>query len=176
VIFGAGPVGLSAVMVAKTSGAQVIMVDPIDSRRKRSQEYGADNAVDPTGGDLEQQIMDLTGGEGASVCVEASGNDNAIASLFDVSGHSARISLIGHSIGRKVPVEIGKTIWKTVSLTGSGGTRDFGQRTIRFMSSIKDRYDFAGLNTHNFPFSDLHHAFDVARHNKEEALKVILTY
>ncbi|MEE8592430.1 MAG: zinc-binding dehydrogenase, partial [Spirochaetia bacterium] len=176
VIFGAGPVGLSTAMVAKTSGAQVIMVDPIDSRRRRSLQYGADNAVDPTGSNLEEQIMDLTGGEGASVCVEASGNDIAIASLFDVSGHSARIRLIGHSIGRKVPVEIGKTIWKTLSITGSGGTKNFGQRTIRFMSAIKDQYDFAGLNTHHFPFSDLNQAFDVAVHNKDEALKVMLNY
>ncbi|KKK60227.1 hypothetical protein LCGC14_3026460, partial [marine sediment metagenome] len=115
-------------------------------------------------------------GEGASVCVEASGNDQAIASLFDVSGHSARIRLIGHSIGRKVPVEIGKTIWKTLSITGSGGTNNFGRRTIRFMSAIKDRYDFAALNTHHFPFSDIGKAFDAAIHNQEEALKVMLTF
>ncbi len=150
------------------------MVDPIESRRKRALGYGADEAVDPT--DLVDHIMDLTAGEGASVCVEASGNDKAIASLFDVSGHSARIRLIGHSIGRKVPVEIGKTIWKTLSITGSGGTKNFGQRTIRFMSAIRDKYDFSALNTHFFPFSDLHKAFDVAIHNKEEALKVMLKF
>jgi threonine dehydrogenase-like Zn-dependent dehydrogenase len=175
-IFGAGPVGLSAAMVAKTSGARVFMVDPIESRRTRSLNYGADEAIDPTEGKLEERIMDLTAGEGASVCVEASGTDNALAALFDVSGHSARIRLIGHSIGRKVPVEIGKTIWKTLDITGSGGTKNFGQRTIRFMSAIKGNFDFAALNTHHFPFSDLHKAFDVAMHNKVEALKVMLTY
>jgi L-iditol 2-dehydrogenase len=120
--------------------------------------------------------MDLTGGEGASVCVEASGTDQALAALFDVSGHSARVRLIGHSISRKVPVEIGKTIWRTLNITGSGGTKNFGQRTIHFMSAIKDDFDFAALNTHHFPFSDLHKAFDVAIHNKDEALKVMLTY
>ena len=52
--------------------------------------------------------MRLTDGEGGSVVVEASGNDNAIASIFEVAGHSARVRLIGHSIGRKVPVEIGR--------------------------------------------------------------------
>jgi threonine dehydrogenase-like Zn-dependent dehydrogenase len=176
VIFGAGPVGLSAAMVAKTSGARVIMVDPIESRRKRSLNYGADETVDPSDGKLVERIMDLTGGDGASVCVEASGTDQALAALFDVSGHSAQVRLIGHSIGRKVPVEIGKTIWRTLSITGSGGTKNFGQRTIRFMSAIKDRYDFAALNTHHLPFSDLHKAFDMARHHKEEALKVMLTF
>jgi threonine dehydrogenase-like Zn-dependent dehydrogenase len=175
-IFGAGPVGLSAAMVAKTSGARVFMVDPIESRRVRSLKYGADEAIDPAEGKLEKRIMDLTAGQGASVCVEASGTDQALAALFDVSGHSARVRLIGHSIGRKVPVEIGKTIWKTLSITGSGGPKDFGQRTIRFMSAIRDKFDFAALNTHHFPFSDLHKAFDVAMHNKAEALKVMLTY
>ncbi len=175
-IFGAGPVGLSAAMVAKTAGAQVILVDPIESRRKRALKYGADEALDPREGDFHDQVMDLTEGQGGSVCVEASGNDAAIASLFDVSGHSARLRLIGHSIGRKVPIEIGKTIWKTLSITGSGGTKDFGSRTIRFMSAIKDEYDFAALNTHFFPFSDIHKAFDIAVHNKEEALKVMLKF
>ena len=175
-VFGAGPVGLSTAMVAKTSGAKVIVVDPIASRRERALSYGADEIIDPTGGKLEEQAMDLTNGRGASVCVEASGDDQAIAALFDVSGPSARIRLVGHSIGRKVPVEIGKTIWKTLSITGSGGTRNFSQRTIRFMSAIRDKFDFAALNTHHFAFSDLHAAFDVARHNKEEALKVMLTF
>lgn len=176
VIFGAGPVGLSACMVAKTSGARVILVDPIKSRRDRARKYGADETVDPSNGMLVQQIMNLTDGLGGSVCVEASGNDNAIASLFDVSAHSGRIRLIGHSIGRKVPVEIGKTIWKTLSITGSGGTKNFGQRTIRFMSAIKNRFNFESLNTHYFSFSDIHKAFDVAVNNKVEALKVMLTF
>ena len=175
-VFGAGPVGLSTAMVAKTSGARVIVVDPLDSRRQRALSYGADDVIDPAIGNLEEQVMSITGGRGASVCVEASGTDQAIAGLFDVSGPSARIRLVGHSIGRKVQVEIGKTIWKTLAITGSGGTRNFGQRTIRFMSAIQDRFDFAALNTHHFPFSDLHAAFEVARHNKEEALKVMLTF
>ena len=48
--------------------------------------------------------------------------------------------------------------------------------TIRFMSAIRERFDFAALNTHHVPFADLHKAFDVAVHNKEEALKVMLTF
>ena len=120
--------------------------------------------------------MDLTDGRGGSVVVEASGNDNAIASLFDISGHSGRVRLVGHSIGRKIPVEIGKTIWKTISITGSGGTKDFGQRTIRFMNAIYARYDFSGLNSHRYPFEKLLEAFDVAAHNKAEVLKVMLNF
>lgn len=176
VVLGGGPVGLSACMVAATSGAKVIAVDPLKNRREAALKYGAEIALDPTEKDIVEQIMDITGGHGADVAVECSGNDNAIASLFDISAHSGRVGLIGHSIGRKVPVEIGKTIWRTMTLRGSGGTKDFGQRTIRFMDRIYDKYDFAGLNTHHYKFSDLHEAMDTAIELKNEALKVMLNF
>ena len=176
VILGCGPVGVSAAMVAKTSGATTIVVDPIASRRELALKYGADHVVDPTAAPVKEQIDALTGGKGPSVVVEASGNDSAIASLFEIAGHSCRVGLVGHSIGRKVPVELGWTIWKTMALKGSGGTKDFGQRTIRFMSAIKDTYDFAALNTHFFPFEELHKAIDTVIHEKEKAFKVMLKF
>lgn len=176
VILGCGPVGVSAAMVAKTSGAKTIVVDPIPARRELALKYGADHVVDPAAAPLKDQIDALTDGKGPSVIVEASGNDSAIASLFEIAGHSCRVGLVGHSIGRKVPVELGWTIWKTMTLKGSGGTKDFGQRTIRFMSAIKDTYDFDALNTHFFPFEDLHKAIDTVIHEKEKAFKVMLKF
>ena len=175
IICGAGPVGISAVMVASTSGAKTIVIDPIASRRERALKYGAEAVVDPSE-DLVDQLTELTDGRMGSVVVEASGNDRAIASLFDISGHSARVRLIGHSIGRKIPIEIGKTIWRTLDITGSGGTKNFAQRTILFMDRIRNRYDFAALNTHHLPFEKIHEAFDIAIHDKEHAFKVMLTF
>ncbi len=174
-ILGAGPIGLSATMVARTSGAKTIVVDPIAARRERALKYGAEAVVDPTD-NLVGQIEKLTDGRMGTVVVECSGNDAAIASLFDISGHSARVRLIGHSIGRKIPLEIGKTIWRTLNITGAGGTKNFAQRTIRFMDRIREQYDFAALNTHHLPFEQIHKAFDLAIHDKEHAFKVMLTF
>jgi L-iditol 2-dehydrogenase len=176
IILGAGPVGLSAAMTAATSGAKTIVIDPLPKRRETALRYGAEIVLDPTAGDILEQVMAVTDGQGGDVCVEASGNDAAIASLFDIAAHSGRVRLIGHSIGRRVPVEIGKTIWHTLNISGSGGTKDFGQRTIRFMDRIYSRYDFAGLNTHHFPFSKLHEAMETAVHEKADALKVMLDF
>jgi L-iditol 2-dehydrogenase len=176
VIIGAGPIGLTASMVCKTSGAQVIVTDPIKSRRETILKYGADYAIDPTKPGYLDEILSLTNSRGPSVVIEASGSDSGIASLFDIAGHSARVGLIGHSIGRKVPAEIGKTIWKTLRISGSGGTNHWFPRTIRFLSRIKDRYDFAALNTHHFNFKDIHKAFEVAAYDKENARKVMLTF
>ena len=175
VIIGAGPIGCSASMVCATSGATVIVVDPVEERRKNAMKYGATYTVDPTAGDVEEQIKKLTNGRGASVVIECSGNDIGIASVFDIAGHSARIGFIGHSIGRKVPIEIGKTIWKTLKMSGSGGTTNWFPRTIRFMSKIKDKYDFKGLVSHYYKFEDLADAMEMAR-NKAVARKVMLVF
>jgi threonine dehydrogenase-like Zn-dependent dehydrogenase len=175
-IFGSGPVGLSALMVAKTARARTIMIEPLEFRRATALKFGADQAVDPAKGELKDTLLQLTDGRGPSIIVEASGNDKAIASIFDIAGNSARVRLIGHSVGRKVPTEIGRTIWKTLSITGSGGTRNFGQRTIRFMDRMRDQFDVRKLISHRFSFAKIHDAFAVAAKEKASAMKVMLTF
>lgn len=175
-IIGGGPIGLTASMVCKTSGAGVIVIDPLEKRRQNALQYGADVCVDPAKCSVEEELKRLTGGRGPSVVIECSGNDIGIASLFDIAGHNARVGVVGHSIGRKVPVEIGKTIWKTLHIAGSGGTKTWFPRTIRFMSRIKDNYDFKALNSHYFKFEDLDKAMDMACNHKDIARKVMLTF
>ncbi|WP_066649777.1 zinc-dependent alcohol dehydrogenase [Christensenella timonensis] len=175
-ILGAGPVGVSAAMVSKTSGAKTIVADPNPIRREWAKKYGADIVLDSTASDYREKLNEATDGRGPSVLVECSGNDAAIASIFDIAGHSCRVNLVGHSIGHKIPVEIGKTIWSTLKIKGSGGTKDWAQRTIRFMNAIKDQYDFAALNTHHIPFEQLNEAMDLAMNHPEEAFKVMLTF
>jgi len=175
-IFGAGMIGLSVLITAKASSAKVIVIEPLENRRKVALNFGADVVVNPNACNLKEEIINLTNGTGGSVVVEASGNDNAIASIFDVAGHSARVRLIGHSIGREIPIEIGLTLWKTLSITGAGGTRTFLPRTIRFMDQIKKKTDFKSLITHRYAFKEIHDAFDMAVKYKAEALKVMLNF
>jgi L-iditol 2-dehydrogenase len=176
VVIGAGPIGLSAAMSAKASKAFVIVVDPLESRRQTALKYGADEVVDPSDGKVAEKIRALTNGKGPSVLAECSGNDKGIASVFDIAGHSCRVGFIGHSIGRKVSAELGKVIWSNLRIVGSGGTKNFMPRTIKFLSRIKNDYDFAALNTHHFPFEKIHDAFDVACHDKVNARKVMIMF
>ena len=175
-IIGCGPVGICATMVAKTSGAKVIVSDPNAIRRERALKYGADIVLNPMDEDYYDQLMKATDGDGPSVIAEASGTNAGLESIFDIAGHNCRVNLIGHSIGRKVPVEIGKTIWRTLRIKGSGGTKNWMQKSIRFISAIKDKYDFDALNSHHIPFENLMEGMDLAINHPDEAFKVILTF
>ena len=55
-IMGAGPVGLSAAMVAKTSGAKVVVADVNAVRRERALKFGADVVLNPMDPDYYDQI------------------------------------------------------------------------------------------------------------------------
>ena len=62
-IYGAGAVGLSAVMAARVAGATtIIAVDLHPSRLELARELGATHAIDGKASDVSQQILALTGG------------------------------------------------------------------------------------------------------------------
>ncbi|WP_371822328.1 NAD(P)-dependent alcohol dehydrogenase [Conexibacter sp. SYSU D00693] len=63
VVFGAGAVGLSAVMAAKLAGAAaVVAVEPRAGRRALAERVGAHRSMDPAAPDLVDQLRGLTGG------------------------------------------------------------------------------------------------------------------
>ncbi|WP_375230172.1 zinc-binding dehydrogenase [Roseobacter sp. S98] len=71
-IHGTGGIGLSALLLAKMLGAQVVVVDVVEEKLAHALSLGADAAVNATKEDVAQAIRDLTGG-GAQVSVEALG-------------------------------------------------------------------------------------------------------
>jgi len=175
VIFGAGPIGLFAAAVAKSSGAKVIMIDPIELRREMARKIiGVDEVINPGGSDLNKSVLSLTAGRGASLILECSGSDEAIASTVEVARHGGRVHFIGHSIGRRVPIEIGLTIWKGLSLHGMCGAPNFLPKTIKFMVRTNKRIDYTRIITHKFPLDRLQDAFTLAEQKKDEAVKVML--
>ena len=72
-IFGMGPVGLSAVMLAHKMGAKVIALDTNIQRLDRSLEFGADITINPEkSDDVLKEIKDLKNGLGVHASIDAS--------------------------------------------------------------------------------------------------------
>ena len=78
-VVGLGPLGLAAIALAKSAGAErIIAVDPSPGRRALAMTMGADAAVDAKDGDAAKAVHDLTGGPGGhgpgvDVAIELSG-------------------------------------------------------------------------------------------------------
>ena len=78
-VIGCGPIGMFAVGIARAAGAfKVIAIEPNDYRRELAGKMGADQLVDPKSEDPVRAVLYATGGIGAEVVLEMSGNSTAI--------------------------------------------------------------------------------------------------
>jgi aryl-alcohol dehydrogenase len=96
-VFGAGGVGLSAVMAARALGvATIIAVDPLESRRRLAGELGATIAIDPDAGDVVEAVRDHTGG-GATSAIETTAIAGVLVQALDCLG--ARGTCVALGVG-----------------------------------------------------------------------------
>ena len=91
-IFGLGVLGQVIAQLAKLSGARVLGVDVIENRLQLARELGAIEAgLNPRDGSPAERIKDMTGGRGADVTIEVSGNARALHEAIRATAYSARV-------------------------------------------------------------------------------------
>jgi L-iditol 2-dehydrogenase len=95
-VMGAGPIGLLSVAMARLGGAgKVIVADRIAPRLSLAREMGADVAVDISREPVVDAILDLTGGRGAHLIIDAAGKPDSLNPAFRAARPGGRIVLIG---------------------------------------------------------------------------------
>ena len=95
VVFGAGGVGLSAVMAARASGVgTIIAVDPVRQRRQLATELGASAAVDPRADDVVDVIRRLTGA-GATHAIDTTAKGAVINQAIEALAALGTLALVG---------------------------------------------------------------------------------
>ena len=126
VVTGAGPIGLMAIAVARAAGAATIFATEINPhRRELALEMGADEALDPSSGDVVKHVLDATEGAGVDVMLEMSGHPDAIHKGFQMLRPGGRASLLGIP---KDPVTldlVNDVIFKGATVQGIYGRRMF---------------------------------------------------
>jgi L-iditol 2-dehydrogenase len=148
-VFGAGPIGLGVVAAASRKGARVIVAEPAEPRTRLALALGADAVVDPTAATFTEQVADLTGGAGASVVFEASGNPAAMAAALEVAAFRARIVYVGIDVGSTAPARMGLFQSKELQARGIIGSPGVWPQTLRFVS--RTGLDLSPLVTAEYP-------------------------
>jgi 2-desacetyl-2-hydroxyethyl bacteriochlorophyllide A dehydrogenase len=107
VVFGLGVPGQIVAQVARASGATVVGVDPVASRRDMAMKLGCDRVLDPTAGSVADIIKGETGGRGADVCIEVSGAAPALAEAMRTVAYASRVVAMGFFQGELRGVQLG---------------------------------------------------------------------
>lgn len=117
-VYGLGPVGLLAVLFGQAMGARVIGVDVSPERLALAQELGAAAVVDPREGDPARRVIELTGGRGATIALEASGATAARQAVVASMARRGRIAFVGHGSAEPA-INPSQFIGKELTLMGS---------------------------------------------------------
>ena len=124
VVFGQGPVGLSATVLGKAMGVRVVAVETSAERLKLAKEFGADILVDSSKEDVLKMVNDVTRGEGADLSLDCT----------------------GVAAARRAAVRCVKT-WGTACYVGEGGdvTLDVSPDLLRRQVTLIGSWTFSAM-------------------------------
>ena len=118
-VIGDGAVGLSVVLAAQQLGAErIILMGRHRSRTDLGVEFGATEVVAERGEEGIAKVMDLTGGEGSHVVIEAVGHMPAYEQSYGIVRPGGIISRVGVPQYEEAPVGFGSLFGKNITLTG----------------------------------------------------------
>ena len=172
-IVGAGPIGLATIMTAKLyTPSQIIAIDLADARLERAREFGADVTINNGVEDAKARVLELTGGEGVDVAVEAVGVPATFELCTELIRPAGRVANVGvHGSPATLHLE---SLWiRDVTITT--GLVDAVTTPMLLRLIEGGRLDPTPFATHRFALADVEDAYDVfADAATTQALKVVL--
>ena len=179
VLGAAGGVGLTAVELGKTMGANVIAAAGGSEKCKVAIDHGADFAIDYKSESIRDRVKELTDNRGADVVYDAVGGD-AFDQAIRAVNWEARMLIIGFAAGRIQQIPANLILVKNISVVGVV----YGAQTERdpsygasFVQEAADLFRQGRVKPHigkTFPLSQAAKAMD-ALLSRSYAGKIILT-
>jgi 2-desacetyl-2-hydroxyethyl bacteriochlorophyllide A dehydrogenase len=178
VIFGAGTIGLSLVLILKHLNLQDIVVVDLSAQRL---DIAASLGVHTLRGDdpeLAQKLTDIHGSSsffgmpmpGSSVYFEMTGAKAAFENILEIAGPQSRVCLTGvHK--QPVSIDLAMLMAKEVSIIPAMAYEGEFEEVLELLR--EGSIDPGVLVTHHFPLSDIENAF-IAAQDTQSAVKVLV--
>ena len=157
-IFGMGPVGRSAVMLASKMGAKIIAVDINSQRLSRAKQFGADLLINPNKDkDVVNSIKDYTKGLGAHCSIDASSSPIARSQSIKSLRTWGKACFVGE--GGEVNIDVSNDLLRRqITLIGSWTFSKHGQAECANFVAEK-KLDVEGLFTHQWSLNEAEEAY-----------------
>jgi (R,R)-butanediol dehydrogenase / meso-butanediol dehydrogenase / diacetyl reductase len=133
VVVGAGPVGLLVAVVARTIGADVLVLEPNPQRRAVAARIGL-STLDTVSDDVAGHVAEWTSGAGAAVAFEVSGAAGGVKAATEVLAARGRLVMVAiHSVPREV--DLFRLFWRELTVIGARVyDRDDFERAVELMA------------------------------------------
>lgn len=186
-VFGLGVPGQLVAQLARLNGGRVIAVDGIASRRELATRLGAHEVLDASAGGVAETIRRMTGGRGADVCLEVTGNYRALHEAIRAVAYSSRVCVAGFMQGDGQGLRLGEEFHhnrvelRAAQISGVAPAWQHRWNEYRLASTAIDlavsgRLDVASLISHTMPLSQAGEAFRMLDERPQDALQVVLSF
>jgi len=177
VVYGCGPIGLACTMLAKAAGAgKVIAFEVIPERAELAKKVGADYVFNPRelereGKSIHEVILDVTGGWGADLQVEAAGYPPLLSEMQRCLAVGGKVTWIGRA-DRETSIWLEHFQVRSSQIYGSQGHVDMApfMWVIRMMSTGK--MDPTKIITARFKLSEIHKAMERASERRDAKITI----
>lgn len=168
VVQGAGPVGISALAVAKTAGAsKVIVIGGPKPRLEMARRFGADQLIDieevSEPKDRIEAVRQLTGGYGADVVLECVGHPSAVVEGMEMCRDGGRYLVLGHYCDAGTVAFNPQVITrKQLQVFGSWSSEPRHLKSaLEFLRVHRHDFPFDSMVTHRYPIEMANEALDM---------------
>ncbi len=170
-VTGCGTIGLVTAMSALAGGcSRVIITDVIREKLDLASRYGI-TPVNITKQNIVDTVNELTDGWGVDIIFEASGNESAIANIFDPLCPGGTVVFIGMLV-QPVPVDIVAAQAKEAIIKTIFRYAHVYPRALGLMESLK--IDVKPLITDTYKFEDGVAAFEYTANPRPTSVKVMI--
>lgn len=185
-ILGQGIVGLLITQLARRAGASMVIVADLFARRRAlGLALGATLALDPADGNIAARVIEATGGAGADVVIEASGQPEALDEAIKATAIEGRVIVVSWYGTRRVALALGEAFHrKRITLRSSQVSNIDPKLAPRWTTARRRELALSYLNelklgeliTHRFPFESAAAAYRLIDEHPEETVQVILDF
>lgn len=167
VVQGAGPVGISALAVAKSAGAsRVIVLGAPEPRLEMAKRFGADAVINIALAKTPEErilaVRELTGGYGADAVLECVGHPSAVPEGMEMCRDGGKYLVLGHYCDAG-PVSFNPHVItrKQLQVFGSWSSEPRHMKAaLDFLRTHRDRFRFETMVTHRYPLERANEALE----------------
>jgi D-arabinose 1-dehydrogenase-like Zn-dependent alcohol dehydrogenase len=172
VVQGAGPLGLLATTVAKTSGARrVITIGAPDARLEIASELGADETLSierMSPEDRTGRVRSLTGGRGADIVMEFTGHPQAFNEGLDLIRRGGRYVVVGQLSSGTTTIKPSVIVSKQLRILGSlSGRAKAYWKALDFIAAHRSEIPFERMISNHYTLDEVNVAMERMKNYQE---------
>ncbi|HLW68093.1 MAG TPA: zinc-binding alcohol dehydrogenase [Gemmataceae bacterium] len=191
-VLGLGIIGQFSLRCLLAAGAYpVVGIDSVKMRREAVLAAGADHVIDPTAGDVRQQLQQYLGTRGAEIIADATGIPDAIPTAMSLACDAGQVIIVGSPRGKAKDVNFYDDLHRRyIEVSGAHGNMLFEPAHTRLAGAwdinkaqhwllaelAANRLSVAGLVTHRIRPEGLQQAYEGLLKKKEEYLGVLVEW